>query len=230
MTHPRPAPRVGECAELAAMRSSPEKQERRREILDAAEQLLIKQVDSNINMAAVAIGAGVAKGTLYLYFPSKEELLLALHARHVEDFFDALDHCLEAQTPVDSADILAVIKLKIVDHSTYLTLVNRCVDMMGRGIAVQASFTFKQRIATRIQHSGSLIEQRFVIRQPSDGVALLMHTHALVIGLWQMLRPLPAMQAIYQENRFTFFERDYFAELSMSFSSLWAGAASARLE
>ena len=40
------------------------------------------------NVAEVAESAGLAKSTVYLYFPGKEEMLLALHERHV----DALLH------------------------------------------------------------------------------------------------------------------------------------------
>jgi AcrR family transcriptional regulator len=39
------------------------------------------------NVAEVAEAAGLGKGTVYLYFPSKEEMLLALHERHVTKFF-----------------------------------------------------------------------------------------------------------------------------------------------
>ena len=54
-----------------------DKQERHHAILDAAERLLLRSPERIANVAEVADEAGLAKGTVYLYFPSKEELLLA---------------------------------------------------------------------------------------------------------------------------------------------------------
>ena len=48
-----------------------DKEERHHAILDAAERLLLGEPERIANMAEVATEAGVAKGTVYLYFPSK---------------------------------------------------------------------------------------------------------------------------------------------------------------
>ncbi len=64
-----------------------DKQERHDAILDAAQRLLLRSPERVANVAEVAEEARLAKGTVYLYFPSKEELLLALHERNVDGFF-----------------------------------------------------------------------------------------------------------------------------------------------
>ena len=64
-----------------------DKQERHHAILDAAERLLLRSPERIANVAEVADEAGLAKGTVYLYFPSKEELLLAVHERNIDGFF-----------------------------------------------------------------------------------------------------------------------------------------------
>lgn len=51
------------------------------EILEAAAQLVAEHGSGAMKMAAIAERAGVAKGTIYLYFVSKEALLEALAAR-----------------------------------------------------------------------------------------------------------------------------------------------------
>jgi AcrR family transcriptional regulator len=56
---------------------------RREQLLDAAEQLLLEQGLRTTTVADVAEAAGVAKGTMYLYFTSKDELLAGLRARYV---------------------------------------------------------------------------------------------------------------------------------------------------
>jgi len=49
-----------------------DKEERRNALLDAAEALFLAQPGRMASVAEVAQAAGVAKGTVYLYFPSKE--------------------------------------------------------------------------------------------------------------------------------------------------------------
>jgi AcrR family transcriptional regulator len=54
------------------------KEERPQELLDAALDLFVEKGFAATRSEEVAVRAGVSKGTLYLYFPSKEELLKAV--------------------------------------------------------------------------------------------------------------------------------------------------------
>ncbi|WP_282778672.1 MULTISPECIES: TetR/AcrR family transcriptional regulator [unclassified Nocardia] len=54
---------------------------RRRQILDATADLLLEDGYDALTMGKAAARAGVAKGTVYLYFTSKQELLAALQSR-----------------------------------------------------------------------------------------------------------------------------------------------------
>jgi len=63
---------------------------RRDQILDAAEELVLNEGPRAMTMANVADAAGVAKGTTYLYFPSKEALLADLRTRYLRRSLEAL--------------------------------------------------------------------------------------------------------------------------------------------
>ena len=58
-----------------------EKERRRNDIIDAAEQVFFSQGLEQATMDDVAEKAELSKGTLYLYFRSKEDLYLAIHLR-----------------------------------------------------------------------------------------------------------------------------------------------------
>ena len=60
--------------------------QRRDEILRAARTVLLTEGYAGARMAEIALRAGVAPGTLYLYFPAKEAIVAAL----VEDYYDRL--------------------------------------------------------------------------------------------------------------------------------------------
>src|SRR5213083_1331752 len=111
-----------------------DKEERRNAILDAAETLFLEHPDRMANVAEVAEGAGVAKGTVYLYFPSKEEMLLALHERHVGAFFAELTALLDKPGGASFDAIFAVTRKHIIRGHAYLPLTSICFGLMDREI------------------------------------------------------------------------------------------------
>lgn len=64
-----------------AERREREKEQRRSEIIDAAEKVFFSKGMSNATMEEVADEAELSKGTIYLYFKNKEDLYLAIILR-----------------------------------------------------------------------------------------------------------------------------------------------------
>ena len=64
-----------------AERREREKEQRKNDIIDAAEHVFFTHGLENATMDDVAEYAELSKGTLYLYFKSKEDLYLAIHLR-----------------------------------------------------------------------------------------------------------------------------------------------------
>jgi AcrR family transcriptional regulator len=71
-------------AEGATARRREPPEVRREQILDAAAGVFLDRGLAEATMAEVAEAAGVAKGTVYLYFDSKSALLTALRARYTD--------------------------------------------------------------------------------------------------------------------------------------------------
>ena len=163
-----------------------DKQERHEAILDAAARLLLRSPERIANMADVADEAGLAKGTVYLYFPSKEELLLAVHERNIDGFFRALVARLADDAPAKVTDVLALTHEHMVEPPLFLPLAARCFGLMGQSVPPEAARAFKQRMGERLMAAGAGLERHFSELKPGDGVGLLRHSYALIIGLWQM--------------------------------------------
>ena len=102
-----------------------DKAERREAILDATERLFLKHPARMASVSEVAHAAGLGKGTVYLYFPSKEEMLLALHERHVAHFFTELMKKLVEPGPLDFDDIFPVTREHLIRLPGYLELTSR---------------------------------------------------------------------------------------------------------
>lgn len=67
-----------------AERKQREKERRRKDIVDAAERVFFSQGMENATMDDVAEEAELSKGTLYIYFQSKEDLYLAITKRGLD--------------------------------------------------------------------------------------------------------------------------------------------------
>lgn len=72
---------------------------RRDQLLDAAERLFAEKGFAETTVADISEAAGVAKGTFYLYFPSKEHCVMALKERlshgMLDRFLAVLDPALD---------------------------------------------------------------------------------------------------------------------------------------
>jgi AcrR family transcriptional regulator len=163
-----------------------DKQERHEAILDAAERLLVRSPERVANVAEVADEAGLAKGTVYLYFPSKEELLLAVHERNIDGFFRAVITLLESDVTAGIDDVLDLTHQHMVQPALFLPLAARCFGLMAHSVPIDAAMAFKLRMAGRLQRAGAGIERHFPQLSPGDGMALFRRSYALILGLWQM--------------------------------------------
>ena len=72
---------------------------RREELLDAAQQLFLDKGIAATSIDDIASAADVAKGTFYLYFPSKEALLAAIQERFIVTFCTRLETVMERCGP-----------------------------------------------------------------------------------------------------------------------------------
>jgi AcrR family transcriptional regulator len=163
-----------------------DKQERHHAILDAAERLLLRSTDRIANVAEVADEAGLAKGTVYLYFPSKEELLLAVHERRINAFFRAAIALLERGTPTGFDDMLALAHQHMVEPPLFLPLASRGFGLMAHSIPVETAVALKRRIAAGLERAGAGLERHFPQLGRGGGAPLLRRSYALIIGLWQL--------------------------------------------
>ena len=202
-----------------------DKHERHQAILDAAERLLIRAPLRVANMAEVADEAGLAKGTVYLYFASKDELLLALHERHVDDFFRALITLVSRGEPVSIEEIMTITRTHIVERPTFLPLATRCFGVLETEVPREVALAFKERMAQRLQVASVGLERHFPELAPGGGVALLRHSYALIVGLWQMT----ASRQEIVTGTCHVDALDYPTELARALGALWDGTIGRRL-
>jgi len=202
-----------------------DKAERRNEILDAAERLFSGQPDGLPSMDQLAEAAGVAKGTLYLYFPSKEEVLVELHERYLNDFFDRLGAALAAKPGFTIEDLLALTRGEVLEHPMRLSLASLAVGLTERSIPAESALRFKMALGKRLLAIGEGLGRAFGL--PAESCTRLLNvSYGLVLGLWQLKGCMGSerYQHLLDPAIARAFVTEYPTETMEALRTLWTGA------
>src|SRR5512146_559065 len=138
--------------------SSEEKLERRQAILVAALELLAEADYQEINISSIARKAGIAKGTIFLYFRTKEELFLQLQIAEYKSWFNDINnriHVLLQQEKKGSVDkFVQTVVASAVDHPTLIRLTPILHVTLERNIDYKTALEFKRFLLNEIQTTG----------------------------------------------------------------------------
>jgi AcrR family transcriptional regulator len=202
------------------------RERRRRLLLDAAHRLFGER-KALPPVADIASAAGLAKGTVYLYFRTKEEIFVALLEDSFSQLFVALGPML-AQLAIERGDagrIFAIAYAGLVrDSGDLLTLAALANTVLEKNLPLEPMQRFKRKLAEGISEAGALLEERIGGRAPGWGATLLLQTYALTLGLWQALDFPPALRAFVQQLALGVLDRDFHVELEGAVERLWSAA------
>lgn len=194
---------------------SPEAKERRREaILQAAAQLVEDQAFDGVTMAGVARAAGIAKGTTYLYFRTKEELFLALLQEEYAAWFDLARRELSAMTPGSSPhEVADLLVQNLRSRKRLLRLMEWLHVVFEHNVAEEPGLAFKLWLRDQVLATGAVLAHAAAIT-PDEATRLILRMHALVVGLRQMTRPSPAIVRIMERDDMASMRLDFVSELT----------------
>ncbi|WP_371169814.1 TetR/AcrR family transcriptional regulator [Aliiroseovarius sp. 2305UL8-7] len=140
-------------------RSDDQKHERHAAILSAAREMIEELGFEGVKMSALANRAGLAKGTLYLYVRSKEELFLHLFL----EAFEALVMRFEREAHADmSAEALAeYLTALTVETPLFLPLYARLIAVIEANVADEPLFDAKRNLIAKFErfktHFGAIL-------------------------------------------------------------------------
>ena len=131
-------------------RTQEQKYFRRMQILDAAEKHFHEVGYEAYSMASLAKLAGVVKGTLYLYFKTREEVFLTLHTRSLVRWSHSFIDQLSADM-TDHAYASAFYKTAMADGS-FVPLLIRLEHVIEHNVAIESLIESKRVFIERVDH------------------------------------------------------------------------------
>lgn len=201
-----------------------EKEARRQVILSAAARLWERSGFADLSMTQVAKESGLAKGTLYLYFRTKEELFLAKAEEELVSWFEEVDEALvKARKELAGAELAHLLARSLASRPRLPRLLAILHPVLERNIEHLTALQFKQFMATRTLRSGRLLERRLPFLQEGQGAQLILRVHALVLGFWQMADASPVVKELLDAPGLDLFRVDFAESLESTLADLLAG-------
>lgn len=192
-------------------RTARDKDLRRNHLIQAATRLFAEANFEAVTIARVAELAGVAKGTAYLYFATKEALFLELVKAELTQWLAALAATLKrlrSARPVNAVPV--AIAKSLGARPVLCRLLVLLHSVIEPKIDEASARKFKLFLRDVLLQASDLIAGKIPGLNSTDAATLVLQTHALVISITQLANPPPviarvmAMDASLQAMRIDF--------------------------
>jgi AcrR family transcriptional regulator len=164
-------------------RSAGEKQARADAILDAARELEQQAGFSRLAVADIARRAGIAKGTFFLYFTTKEAVGLGLLEAELRDWLSELERAGRAITEPAAPQLLARTLAATIVARPALVRLLALQGALERNVEPEVMRGFRSRVLVGLRAAGGALELALASRGSADGFRLLQFVQVVVIGL-----------------------------------------------
>ena len=192
-----------------------ERDARRAQMLEAAEELLRDWTYNDITMDRIADRCRLAKGTLYLYFRTKDALFFALFEEQLFAWYSELEELAARDTgTVDPTVAARVIASTLAARPTLVRLHGLVCSSGGRDIDPDAVVGFRRRQEHAMRRLATALSKRIRGITDSRAVRFVVRLEAVVGGLSWAAFPPPPLAHAYREEELTLFLPDFENELS----------------
>lgn len=179
-------------------RTPEQKDERRQQILDCAGSRFHRSNYDRLTMTEIATQAGLSKGTLYLYFESKEELFFAVLLQGYQEWFAEL-------IGIEPLDLVEVVVQSLQQRPRLLELMSLAPLVLERNASPQVVLDFKRKLAALLQQLST------ATGLPPERLIWL---HAAIVGLFLSTTcPAPLKEAMSQDPDLQIFTLDFSQQL-----------------
>jgi AcrR family transcriptional regulator len=206
--------------------SEEERFSRRAALLDAARHLYREQ-GTLPTVSNIAKAAGIAKGAVYLWVRSKEEIFVALLEAAFLDLLMRLIPVIESldSRPEFVPDNFATQYEELLGEvPDAVQLASIQSSIFKENLPVASFSRLNGNVGAGLSKVGALLEQRFGSLIGSRGADLLLRTWTLTVGMWLTMDIPDEMKKVLHHPALAIFHRGFSTELKTAVAQLWRGA------
>lgn len=177
----------------------------------------------DFTMNALANRLGLAKGTLYLYFPTKEELFLTFYERLLQAWFDELVAVLATTGAWSPERVAQIIAVSLERHGALVRLVPLLEGILEHNISPEKARSYKTWLLGEVTRVGEKLERALPYLAAGDGVRVLIYVQALISGLGPMGRPAPVIAQLMADFDLSVLQVDFIPTFERGLAALLRG-------
>lgn len=203
-------------------RSAEDKSLKRDLILTTAAELFDQQPDALPTAAAIATRSGIAKGTVYLYFKSKEEIFLALLEQHYQAWFSDIRTAITADKP-DADEIINAICHYIEIQPQFFQLASLSSSIIEQNVNSGVLLAFKEKLVNTVNSASHDLALKLELEEHETCAQLLMRSYAMLLGLWQISHNPEELADLLNQPSLSIIQPEFGLEARDALAQLWHG-------
>jgi AcrR family transcriptional regulator len=166
-----------------------EKENRKEVILKAAENVMTEHGLYGLSIEAIAEETQLAKGTIYLYFKSKEEILSSLTIKARNKLFIEFE-LIEKQNSTSYEQLIAIIRMNYTFYKQfplYYDLVS-LYEANHKAVETEEMYKSSQNITNLVYRIAERAKADGFVQQSINSLHLTMSLWGMTVGMLQLLK------------------------------------------
>lgn len=177
---------------------------RRKAIIDAARELFKNKEYEAIKITDIAQEAGIAKGTVFIYFKTKEQIFLELAIEDYEAWFDNMNGYLKqkckSKIECGIEEIITYFECSYQSDTTLFRVVAILHVILEKNITLEDAVKFKTFLYKNIVQTGRLLEESCYFLIKGQGAGILLSIHGFIVGFQSMAEISPVIREAIDKN------------------------------
>lgn len=175
------------------------------------------------SLNAIAVEAGMVKSNIYRYFESREEILLRLMLRDLNDLLDALEESIRHPVPV--AEVATLFSRGFAQRPRLCQFISQLSMTLERNVTGEVLRDIKLALFAAGGRAVGCLRTAFPDIPEDQGLHAAQLVFSLVAGQWPMSNPTGELQALLAEPQFADFNHDFETFLRDALVTVFTGVA-----
>ncbi len=207
-----------------------QKEERRDGIIRSALTLLQDHPYHRITVQMIMKEAGLAKGTFFLYFKTKEELFIDVIADGYANWFAYMEAEME-RLPGGGVEPFVEAIVHGYDREPQMVRLMRIMHtVLEENISFETAARLKLMLHEKLGKLAERMERHFSFFRGGEAARFLIQAHALAVGYRNMTDLSENVQRVIEEFKLDVFRIDFLDELKKGLTMLLLGHMNMRCE
>lgn len=205
-----------------------EKLEKKNFIMQTALKLYEEENYHLPSAEKIAKACGFAKGTLYTYFTTKEEIFLAI----LNQFFDNWFSTVKEGVPkyIDNSDgsvdvdvMIDMILTPIIDNHAFFSLASRIELVLEDNVSVERAKDYKLNVMRGVRIISQQLKNYDSFFATERGLRVIVETYALIIGFWHQAKVPGVLKQLMKDKEIEILFIDFKKDLKVAIKNYWKG-------